>query len=66
MTNAEHKKFGENFGKTLIDLGKIAFGGVVIGGFMKLDASPEIVISSGLIFAIAFSAFGLWLVVKRS
>ncbi|GHS99098.1 hypothetical protein FACS1894139_10800 [Planctomycetales bacterium] len=66
MTNAEHKKFGENFGKTLIDLGKIAFGGVVIGGFMKLDASPEVVIAAGLVLAISASTLGLWFLVKRS
>jgi hypothetical protein len=49
----------ENMGKLLLDLGKLAVGGIIIGGILRGTMPQFILIASGSIVAIIFFIFGL-------
>ena len=44
------KEFGLYSGKALLDLSRIVFGGMVVGGFMSDEVNP-FVIFAGLVFS---------------
>ena len=55
----------ENMGKLLLDLGKLVFGGVIIGGILRGAIPQVILIASGSVVAIIFFIFGLLWTVKE-
>jgi len=57
--------FRENAGKILIDLGKLVFGGIIIGGILRGSIPPVILIASGFVAAMIFFIIGLYWTVKE-
>jgi uncharacterized membrane protein YraQ (UPF0718 family) len=56
----------ENMGKLLLDLGKLAVGGIIIGGIWRGAIPQFILIASGSMVAIIFFIFGLlWTTKER-
>jgi uncharacterized membrane protein YraQ (UPF0718 family) len=51
--------FWDNAGKILIDLGKLVFGGIIIGGILRGTIPPAILIASGFVAAMIFFIIGL-------
>jgi len=58
--------FRDNVGKILIDLGKLVFGGIIIGGILRGTIPPVILIASGIVVAITLFLLGLRWIVKES
>ena len=55
----------ENLGKLLLDLGKLVFGGVIIGGILRGVIPQVILIVCGSIVALLFFILGLLWTVKE-
>jgi len=48
----------EDVGKTLLDLGKLIFGGVFIGGILRAEVSHDILIIGGIVAAVVLIVIG--------
>jgi uncharacterized membrane protein YraQ (UPF0718 family) len=57
--------FKDNAGKILIDLGKLVFGGIIIGGILRGSIPPVILMASGFVAAMIFFLIGLHWIVKE-
>ena len=57
--------FRKNVGKLLLDLGKLVSGGIIIGGILRGEVPPVILISSGFVVAFIFFILGLHLTAKK-
>ena len=55
----------ENIGKVLIDVGKLIFGSIFLGGILRGEIPQAILAIGGLVIAIALLAIGILLVTKR-
>ena len=55
----------EDMGKTLLDLGKLIFGGVFIGGILRVEIPHGILIIGGIVAAVALISIGLLLGKKK-
>ena len=51
--------FKENTGKLLIDLGKLVFGSMFLGGVLRGEVPPVIMIAGGLFITVLFCLIGL-------
>ncbi|MCL2759069.1 MAG: hypothetical protein FWD22_02530 [Treponema sp.] len=52
--------FRENTGKILIDLGKLVFGSMFLGGVLRGEVPPVIMVTGGFIVTALFCFIGLW------
>ena len=52
--------FKENTGKVLIDLGKIVFGSMFLGGILRGEIPPVIMIAGGFGITALFCLVGIW------
>jgi hypothetical protein len=57
--------FRENTGKVLIDLGKLVFGSMFLGGVLRGEVPPAIMVTGGFIVTILFCGVGLWAITKE-
>ena len=58
-------KVKEELGKTLIDLGKYIFDGLVLGLVVQFDAFNKVVLLSfGLVLTVVFIVIGLFILKK--
>jgi hypothetical protein len=57
--------FWGDVGKLLLDLGKLAVGGVIIGGILRGNVPPVILIASGAVAAFIFFILGLHWIAKE-
>jgi len=57
--------FRKDVGKILIDLGKLVFGGIIIGGILRGSIPSVILIASGIVAVIIFFILGLYLTAKK-
>jgi len=55
----------ENIGKVLIDMGKLIFGSIFLGGILRGEIPQAILAIGGIVIAIALLAAGILLVTKR-
>ena len=56
----KHTDFRENTGKILIDLGKLVFGSMFLGGVLRGEVPPVIMVTGGFFVTIVFCSIGLW------
>ena len=52
--------FRENAGKLLIDLGKLIFGSIFLGGVLRGEIPQAMLVIGGFTAAIIFCLIGLW------
>jgi len=52
--------FKENTGKVLIDLGKLVFGIMFLGGVLRGEVPQVIMVSGGFVLTTLFCFIGLW------
>jgi len=57
--------FRENAGKLLIDLGKLVFGSIFLGGVLRGEVPPVIMIIGGFIISALFCFIGIWWTLKE-
>ena len=57
--------FKEDAGKILIDLGKIVFGSIFLGGFLRGEVPHTILVISGFVATVIFFIIGLLWVSKE-
>ena len=62
----KHTSIKQDAGKLLLDLGKLIFGGIFIGGILRGDFSHHILIIGGFMVAITFCLVGLFLGTRES
>ena len=55
----------DNVGKLMLDLGKLAVGGIIIGGILRGAVSQVILIIGGTVAAAILFILGLLLTVKE-
>ena len=55
----------EDAGKLLLDLGKLVFGSIFLGGVLREEISQSMLIIAGVIVAIIFCVAGLFLIAKQ-
>jgi len=55
----------KSVGKLLLDLGKLAVGGIIIGGILRGEVPPVILIAIGSVAATVFFILGLHLTTKK-
>jgi len=65
MENLKITTFKEDVGKLLLDLGKLVFGGIVLGSLLQGGYPQKVLLISGLVTAIVFCVWGLLFVNKR-
>ena len=58
-------RFRKSGGKLLLDLGKLVSGGIIIGGILRGEVPPVILIASGSVIAMIFFIIGLHLTTKK-
>ena len=51
--------FQEDAGRILIDLGKVVFGSIFLGGFLRGEIPHSILVITGFIVTLSFFAIGL-------
>jgi len=61
----KHTTFKEDAGKLLLDLGKLVFGGVFLGGILKGEVPQMILVIAGFMVATTCCITGLLLVSKE-
>mgnify|MGYP006873035210 CR=1 FL=1 len=59
------KTFKYEFGKFLIDLAKLVFGGVILAGIMKKEINEQVLYSLGSCIVISFAFIGILIVSKN-
>ena len=52
--------FRENTGKVLIDLGKLVFGSIFLGGVLRGEIPQILMVVGGFIITALFCGIGLW------
>jgi len=52
--------FRENTGKILIDLGKLVFGSMFLGGVLRGEVPQFIMVTGGFFITVLFCSIGLW------
>ncbi|MDR0457339.1 MAG: hypothetical protein LBH20_11740 [Treponema sp.] len=57
--------FREDAGKALLDLGKLVFGGIFIGGILRGEFPHYLLITGGFVVAFMFIIMGLLLGTKE-
>jgi hypothetical protein len=57
--------FRENAGKVLIDLGKLIFGSIFLGGVLRGGVPQAMLVIGGFTAATIFCLIGLWWVSKE-
>jgi Ca2+/H+ antiporter len=55
----------EDTGKILIDLGKVVFGSIFLGGFLRGEIPHTILVISGFVVTLTFFVIGLLWVTKE-
>lgn len=50
------------YGETLMRLGELTFGGVVLGAILKTDTSNFVLIFGGIVFCIILIVVGIYVV----
>jgi len=51
--------FRENTGKVLIDLGKLVFGSMFLGGVLRGEVPQFIMVTGGFLITVLFCSIGL-------
>lgn len=59
------KVFRLEFGKFLVDISKLVFGGVVLAGIMSTDINHKLLFSLGSAIVVSFAFIGL-LIISRN
>jgi undecaprenyl pyrophosphate phosphatase UppP len=57
----KRKNMFKSFGKSLVDLGKLVFGGIVISAIIKGDMNRLTLIAAGFIITALLIILGTWL-----
>jgi hypothetical protein len=57
--------FREDTGKVLIDLGKLVFGSIFLGGVLRGEIPQAILLIGGFSVATVFCLVGLWAIGKE-
>jgi len=57
--------FRKTVGKLLLDMGKLVSGGIIIGGILRGEVPPVILIASGSVVAFIFFILGICLTAKK-
>ena len=57
--------FRENAGKVLIDLGKLVFASIFLGGVLRGEIPQLIMVIGGFIVTALFCGVGLWATTKE-
>ena len=57
--------FRENAGKVFIDFGKLVFGSMFLGGVLRGELPPVIMVTVGFSVSIFFCGIGLFLTAKE-
>jgi hypothetical protein len=57
--------FRENVGRLLLDIGKILFGTLFLGGVLRGEVEPLVTVIAGIGTAMLFFVFGIWLTTKK-
>jgi hypothetical protein len=57
--------FRKSGGKLMLDLGKLVSGGIIIGGILRGEVPPVILIVSGSVVAFIFFITGLHFTAKK-
>ena len=52
--------FKENIGKVLIDLGKLVFGSMFLGGVLRGEIPPLVMVTGGFLVSALFCFIGLF------
>lgn len=55
----------EQVGKIFIDLGKLTFGGFILGGILRVELPHYTIIISGFLITLVFVALGIWCLSKK-
>ena len=63
--NRKQTDFRENTGRVLIDLGKLVFASLFLGGVLRGEVPPVIMVTGGFIVTIVFCGVGLWAITKE-
>ena len=58
--------FKEDVGKLLLDIGKLVFGSIFLGGILRGDISHSILVIGGITVAVIFCTIGLLLATKEN
>jgi hypothetical protein len=61
----EKRTRDEIVGDTVLDLGKLTFGGIVLAGIFDSSLNKAILVSFGLLFCTALMVFGIYLTTKN-
>ena len=57
--------FGENLGKLLLDLAKLTFASLILGGILQGKLPQDVLITAGIIAFVVFGAIGLILTSRK-
>ncbi len=55
----------EVFGDTMLDLGKLTFGGIVLAGIFDSSLNKIVLVSAGLVFCMTLMLIGIYLTTKE-
>ena len=61
----KHTNFRENAGKVLIDLGKLVFGSMFLGGILRGQIPPTLMVAGGFTITALFCVVGLCWISKE-
>jgi uncharacterized membrane protein YraQ (UPF0718 family) len=56
---------GEDVGKLLLDIGKLVFGSIFLGGVLRGGVPQTVLVTGGFVVAIVCCIIGLFLVAKE-
>jgi len=59
------EKASEIIGKTIIDLGKLLFAGLVVASIFNSTVNKHLLIFAGLIGCVSFIMLGTYLIIKQ-
>ena len=65
MKSRKQTDFRENTGKILIDLGKLVFGSMFLGGVLRGEVPPVVMVTGGFLVTALFCSIGLWWISKE-
>lgn len=59
------KTFKYEFGKFMVDIAKLVFGGVILAGIMSEDINRQLLFTLGSCIVVAFALLGLLIISKN-
>ena len=59
------KTFKYEFGKFMVDIAKLVFGGVILAGIMSQDVDRQLLFSLGSCIVVSFALIGLLIISKN-